>query len=139
MICSPARRALTSSLMLGLALGLLVTAALVPSDTHASGRGVREGGVLTIGVRQLDYVDPALTLPFVGGTTASLVSRGLADATCALLLRYPVSTPPVVRYDLVPEVATKYPEVSPDGRTYTFTIRKGYRFSTGARVTAQNY
>ena len=39
----------------------------------------------------------------------------------------------------MPEVATGYPAVSPDGRTYTFTIRKGYRFSTGAPVTAASY
>ena len=42
-------------------------------------------------------------------------------------------------YRLVPEVATALPAVSRDGKTYTFTIRKGYRFSTGAPVTARNY
>jgi ABC-type transport system substrate-binding protein len=64
---------------------------------------------------------------------------GVEDATCAMLLRYPVSSPPVVRYNLVPEVATGYPAVSRDGKTYTFSIRKGFRFSTGEPVTAANY
>jgi ABC-type transport system substrate-binding protein len=36
-----------------------------------------------------------------------------------------------------PEIAADY-TVSPDGRTYTFTIRKGSRFSTGAAVTARD-
>src|SRR5439155_6804800 len=87
----------------------------------------------------LDFIDPALTVPFTGGTTVGLVSRALEAATCALLFRYPVALPPVVRYDLVPEVATGYPALSYDGKTYTFTIRSGYRFSTGAPVTAANY
>jgi ABC-type transport system substrate-binding protein len=63
----------------------------------------------------------------------------VADATCAMLFRYPVSVPPVVHYDLVPEVATGFPALSRDGKTYTFTIRRGFRFSTGAPLTAANY
>jgi ABC-type transport system substrate-binding protein len=125
-----------------LVMGLVVAAGLAPAVTRATvrtGDGVKDGGMLTIGVRSLDFIDPALTVPFTGGTTVGLVSRALEDATCALLFRYPVAPPPVVRYDLVPEVATGYPALSYDGRTYTFTIRKGYRFSTGAPVTAANY
>jgi ABC-type transport system substrate-binding protein len=71
--------------------------------------------------------------------SAQIASVAVGDATCALLLRYPVAPPPIVRYDLVPEVATGYPAVSPDGKTYAFTVRKGYRFSTGAPVTAASY
>src|SRR3954470_1662786 len=120
---------LVSGLLVAIGTGVLVAAAFgaVAGGQHA----VKEGGTLTVGVRNLDFIDPALTLPFNGGTSVGLVSRGLEDATCALLFRYPVAPPPIVRYDLVPEVATGYPAVSPDGRTYTFTIRKGYRFSTG--------
>ena len=36
---------------------------------------------------------------------------------------------------LVPEVASGY-KVSNGGRTYTVTIRKGFRFSDGTPVTA---
>jgi ABC-type transport system substrate-binding protein len=39
---------------------------------------------------------------------------------------------------LVPEIATRYPKITNSGRTYTFTIRKGVRFSTGAPVTARS-
>jgi peptide/nickel transport system substrate-binding protein len=98
---------------------------------------VQEGGTLLIGVPDFDYIDPALALP--RNPPFSVASWPVEDATCALLLRYPVGAPPVVRYNLVPEVATAYPVVSGDGKTYTFTIRKGFRFSNGAPVTAQSY
>jgi peptide/nickel transport system substrate-binding protein len=39
---------------------------------------------------------------------------------------------------VVPELAAGYPKISDGGRTYTFTIRKGLRFSTGAPVTARD-
>src|SRR5439155_7615042 len=39
---------------------------------------------------------------------------------------------------LVPEVASKF-KVSNNGRTYTFFIRKGFRFSDGAKVTAKSF
>ena len=56
-----------------------------------------------------------------------------------MLLRYPNVPPTGHDYSSVPEVAAGYPAVSSDGKAYTFTIRKGYRFSTGAAVTAQSY
>ncbi len=40
---------------------------------------------------------------------------------------------------VVPEVAAGDPAISRDGTSYTFTIRKGFRFSTSAPVTAANY
>ena len=49
------------------------------------------------------------------------------------------TVPPVANYSLVAEVATGVPPPSRDGKTYTFTIRKGFRFSTGAPLTAANY
>jgi YVTN family beta-propeller protein len=50
------------------------------------------------------------------------------SATCALLLNYPDSPAPEGG-ELRPEVARGPPEVSRDGRTYTFTLRSGFRFS----------
>ncbi|MCX5280391.1 MULTISPECIES: ABC transporter substrate-binding protein [unclassified Streptomyces] len=37
--------------------------------------------------------------------------------------------------ELVPDIAQAMPKVTDSGRTYTFTIRRGVRFSTGAQVT----
>jgi peptide/nickel transport system substrate-binding protein len=131
--------------MTSVVLGLLVAASLVPSDTGAAVRAgdgrVRDGGTLLIGIGTFEVIDPALAPAFTGLARAGevLASWGLQYATCALLLRYPVSPPPVVRYDLVPEVAAALPAVSHDRKTYTFTIRKGFRFSTGVSVTAANY
>jgi peptide/nickel transport system substrate-binding protein len=39
----------------------------------------------------------------------------------------------------VPEIATAYPRVSRDGRTYTFTLRSGFRFSDGTPVRASAF
>jgi ABC-type transport system substrate-binding protein len=129
-----------ASLVLGLGMGVVVAAGLAPSDTSGAVR-LKDGGILLIGTTAFDYIDPALVLDPPSTDAPSLVAAtwGVADATCAMLLRYPVSSPPIVRYDLVPEVAAAMPALSRDGKTYTFTIRTGFRFSTGAPVTAANY
>ena len=61
-------------------------------------------------------------------------------ATCAKLLNYPDAAAPD-GWNLQPEVAASMPEVSPDGRTYTFTVRPGYRFSPPSNepVTAETF
>ena len=41
--------------------------------------------------------------------------------------------PPPAGFRLQPEVAAAFPTVSRDGRTYTFKLRNGFRFSDGAR------
>lgn len=38
--------------------------------------------------------------------------------------------------ELVPDLAEAMPKVTDGGRTYTFTLRRGVRFSTGAEVTS---
>jgi peptide/nickel transport system substrate-binding protein len=62
----------------------------------------------------------------------------LEYATCAKLLDYP----PRSGYRgtrLVPEVASALPTVSLDRLTYTFHLRRGWRFSDGSRVTAASF
>ena len=49
-------------------------------------------------------------------------------ATCGLLLNYP-DRPAPEGARLRPELARAPPEVSPDGRTYTFSLRSGFHFS----------
>jgi ABC-type transport system substrate-binding protein/DNA-binding beta-propeller fold protein YncE/predicted Ser/Thr protein kinase len=56
----------------------------------------------------------------------------LAYATCANLLNYPDSDGPVGTR-LRPEIAAGMPTLSRDGRTYTFRIRSGFRFSPPSR------
>jgi peptide/nickel transport system substrate-binding protein len=80
----------------------------------------------------LDSTDPALAY--------SPPSWQLLDATCAKLLNYP-DKPAPAGSQLEPEVAESLPARSPDGKTYTFTIRKGFRFSppSNGSVTAETF
>ena len=80
--------------------------------------------------RDIDYVDPALA--YYGPSWA------IEYATGALLFNYP-DAPAPRGSRLVPEVAAGFPSVSKDGRTYTFRLKKTYRFSNGLRVTARNF
>jgi peptide/nickel transport system substrate-binding protein len=41
--------------------------------------------------------------------------------------------------ELVPGAAVDFPEVSEDGKTYTFTLRDGIRFADGTILTANDY
>jgi DNA-binding SARP family transcriptional activator/ABC-type transport system substrate-binding protein len=64
----------------------------------------------------------------------------LEYATCAKLMNYP-DAPAPAGWRVRPEVAAAPPEVSTDGRTYSFRIRRGYRFSPPSNepVTAETF
>jgi DNA-binding SARP family transcriptional activator/ABC-type oligopeptide transport system substrate-binding subunit/outer membrane protein assembly factor BamB len=64
----------------------------------------------------------------------------IESATCAKLLNYP-DEPPPEGWHLQPEIAATMPTISPDRRTYRFTIRPGYRFSPPSNqpVTAETF
>jgi peptide/nickel transport system substrate-binding protein len=85
--------------------------------------------------RPFQTLDP----PAQGG--ADVDESQLFYATCAGLLSYP-DRPGAQGERLVPDVAQALPTVSADGRTYTFTLRHGFRFSppsNGASVTAATF
>jgi YVTN family beta-propeller protein len=96
-------------------------------------RGSSDGGtlrmVITPDVPSLDPANPGDTL-----------SSQILYATCAQLLNYPDKAGPAGS-QLIPEVAQSLPRRSPDGRTYTFKIRPGFRFSPPSNqpVTAQTF
>lgn len=79
---------------------------------------------------QLDTMDPA-----IANTQASW---SLLDLTCARLMTYPDKPPPQA-FRLVPEVAAAPPQVSRDGKTYTFTLKRSFRFSDGKPVDARAF
>ena len=85
-----------------------------------------------------DVTDPALAA--VPGIRSWPAEQQLQDATCAALLRYRPAPAPT-RWRLVPEVAARLPAVSRGGRTFTFRIRSGFRFSPPSNqpVTAQTF
>jgi YVTN family beta-propeller protein len=67
-------------------------------------------------------------------------SNRLLYATCAQLLNYPDEAGRGGA-ELVPEVATAMPAVSVDGKTYTYIVRPGFRFSPPSNepVTAATF
>jgi peptide/nickel transport system substrate-binding protein len=77
-----------------------------------------------------DYVDPALSYAPAGWA--------LIDTTCARLMAYP-DKPPPAGFRAVPEVAVGSPKVSRDLKTYTFKLRRGFRFSDGTPVRANAF
>ena len=111
-------------------LGAGLLAILLQHSARGATVEVREGGIFRISLGSLDYVDPALAYPFT--------SWSLIDTTCARLMTYP-DKPPPEGYRVVPEVAAAYPSVSRDGRTWTFTLRSGFRFSDGTPVRASAF
>jgi peptide/nickel transport system substrate-binding protein len=116
------------------ALFFLVGAALLASAFVAApeGRSATEERVLRLNVNSTDitYLDPALNYDAYGWR--------LEAATCAMLLGYK-DIPGRASARLYPEVATGFPKVSGGGKTYTYTIRSGFRFSDGTPVTPASY
>lgn len=105
----------------------------VDAQSIAPTRRGAGGGTLRIASSlDIDFMDPALGYN-------SLSSR-LLYATCAKLLNYPDKAG-LAGSQLVPEVAQSLPARSPDGKTYTFKIRPGFRFSppSDQPVTAQTF
>ena len=78
----------------------------------------------------IDYTDPGLDYLTTGWE--------IQYAVGCKLLNYPDSSG-AASSQLQPEVAEAFPTVSDGGKTYTFRIRKGFRFDTGQPVTAQSF
>jgi ABC-type oligopeptide transport system substrate-binding subunit len=108
---------------------------LVSARSDASGPRADppKGGIFQIVFappEKLDTMDPA-----IANTQASW---SLLDLTCARLMTY-ADKPAPQAFRLVPEVAAAAPKVSRDGKTYTFTLRHGFRFSDGKPVDARAF
>jgi ABC-type transport system substrate-binding protein len=114
---------------------MLVTgASLLVASSFASAAGnggaLKKGGIWKVGTTGASVqVDPQLAYI----TTA----WWLEYATAAKLYNYPDKSGPAGS-KLVPEVASKF-TVSNGGKRYTFTIRKGFKFSDGSAVTANSF
>jgi len=102
-----------------------VTSQAVPELARVAARG---------GVARFDITDDPVTDP------ALYPDRQIGYATCVKLLNYP-DRPAPAGTRLIPEAARSLPMRSADGRTYTFTIRRGYAFSPPLRerVTADTF
>jgi peptide/nickel transport system substrate-binding protein len=122
--------------MAALGTAMLVAAALAAPASSTSSRpsasGQKKGGTMNVNMSatDVDYIDPALAY----GTN----SWQILDAATAKLVGYP-DKPGVAGTKLVPDAAVGFPAVSKDGKTYTFTIRSGWRSNTGQTLTAANF
>jgi peptide/nickel transport system substrate-binding protein len=94
--------------------------------------GSGSGTLKIVSSYDVDSMDPALA--------SAPLSQELLYATCAQLVNYP-DKPGLAGSRLTAEVAQSLPARSGDGRTYTFKIRPGFRFSPPSNqpVTAQTY
>ncbi len=90
---------------------------------------VKRGGTLRINVSGTDFefTDPALDYDALGWQMSYAVNMNL--------LNYP-DKPGVEGSRIAPEAAAGFPRVSRDGKTYTFTIKSGIKFSDGSALTA---
>jgi peptide/nickel transport system substrate-binding protein len=115
--------------MRGAVLAIFAVGAALLLAAAGSPRGIKEGGTFRVAVAAgwFDGVDPA-----------RYDSRiAVLRSACAALMSYP-DKPLPAGLRTAPELAQAPPEVSKDGRTYTLTLRRDARFSTGAPVTAQD-
>jgi peptide/nickel transport system substrate-binding protein len=118
------------------ALSMFAIAACGDDDDGGGGGGggggeAKQGGSITIAqTSQPDYLDPALSYTVNGWEPLWLVY-----------------TSPVAYKraegregtELIPGVADELPEVSEDGKTVTFTMRKGLKYSDGTAVKASDW
>src|SRR5690348_1117453 len=111
---------------LWLSAGLLATGAALLASARLAGATPQSGGIFRVGFAGGSVqIDPQL----------SYITTGwwLEYATAAKLYNW---TDRGSR--LVSEVASRT-TISNGGRTYTFFLRKGFRFSDGSPVTAKNF
>jgi peptide/nickel transport system substrate-binding protein len=122
-----------SVLLLVAGIALLVAATTAGAAGSATGSkttsGITRGGTLNVNQSNTDFdtVDPGLAYVTNDWT--------LLYATQMLLVNFPEKAGQAGSV-LYPEAATAFPTVSKDGKTYTFQIRPGLKFSDGSPVTA---
>jgi len=114
---------------------LLIVAAFAGtgSATASAGKTVaKKGGTLHVAASNQDFefTDPGLAY--------DTLAWSMLYTTNLMLVNYPEKSGPESG-QLYPEAATAFPTVSKDGKTYTWTIRKGLKFSDGSPVTAAAY
>jgi ABC-type oligopeptide transport system substrate-binding subunit len=122
-----ARRVWLPLVAFGAGAGLLVAA--VSAVTTGAAAEARRGGTLRLGAPADLVVDPALAY------TPRMWA--LEFATCAKLFNFADASGRAATR-VIPEVVDRW-AVSKDGKTYTFDLKRSFRFHTGAPVTARSF
>ena len=131
------RRMIFAVAMAAIGTSLLVAAGFAaPADAGSStpakaGKGERKGGTLRVDLTSdFDYVDP--TFAYFSH------SWQMGNAIHLKLLSFP-DKEGAAGSRMVPQAAAGFPTVSKDGKTYTFKIKSGFKFSNGTPVTSKNF
>jgi peptide/nickel transport system substrate-binding protein len=124
-VCRARMFALFAALMLA-----LVGCGGDDNSEDGGGQG-KQGGSITISQSsQPDFLDPALSYQLSGWEPMWIVY------TPPLTYRHAEGTKGA---ELIPGVAEDLPEISPDGKTYRLTLRKGLRYSDGTPARASDF
>jgi peptide/nickel transport system substrate-binding protein len=114
--------------------GLLLAAGFAQpasSKAQAAGKADARGGTLRFDSQSdFDYIDPALAY--------FTHSWQVENSVQLKLLSFP-DLEGAAGSRMRAEAAAGFPKVSKDGKTYTFTVKPGFKFSDGKPVTAANF
>ena len=116
--------------LLGVALAIASVALLVTAASSAAPAAKRGGTIVIEFSSDVDYIDPQLS--YYGETWK------LEATTACKLMNWP-DKEGAGGAIATPEVSAGLPLISKDGKTYTFTIKKGFTFSNGKPVTAKSF
>lgn len=109
---------------LGILLVALVTFGMACSASTTPGGGGSGNGELTVFGSDPPTLDPALMSDTSAANYVVEIFSGLVTLDRNL--------------NIVPDLAETW-DISPDGKTYTFKLRKGAKFHSGREVTAQDF
>jgi ABC-type transport system substrate-binding protein len=129
------RKQLLSLAMLVVGAALIASAFAVGGQSAVKRAGsaeAKKGGTLRINQNNadFDFVDPQIAY--------RTDDWEMLFTTSMQLVSFPEKSG-VAGSQLYPEAAAAFPTVSKDGKTYTFHVRPGLRFSDGSPVTAAAY
>jgi peptide/nickel transport system substrate-binding protein len=124
------RRFMLSLATAALGVGLLAASVAAEPASPTRQAAAKGGTYRVLNTNDFDHIDSALAY--------FSQSWNMEAATQLRLYYYPlVSGPRNQRIE--PMAATGMPRVSNDGKTYTITVKPGFKFSNGANVTAANF
>jgi YVTN family beta-propeller protein len=111
--------------------GLALDAGKLYATVRAAGDGFR-GGTLTVlgGAGSIDSIDPAVAYAPLAWQTLTMTNDGLVT-----FKRVGGSA----GGRLVPDLATALPVPTDDGKSYSFQLRRGIRYSTGLLVRPEDF
>jgi len=133
------RKTLLSAVFTSLGVVMLVAAIFASTATSASKPAAKptskhalKGGTLRVNAHDNDFefIDPGLAY--------DTLSWSMLYTTQMLLVNFPEKNGQAGSV-LYPEAATSFPTISGNGKTYTFHVRPGLKFSYGSAVTAASY